>query len=74
MAKKLSILDEEVPKPLPEPQKPIEPETDRILINKVSKKIGPSKGNTTLSVEHGSIISIPILDSGAGISVATKSI
>ena len=40
----------------------------------MSKKIGPSEGNTTLPVEHGSIISIAVLDSGAGISVATKSI
>ena len=36
--------------------------------------MGPSEGNTTLPVEHGSIISIAILDSGAGISVATKSL
>ena len=74
MAKTLSIPDEEVPKPLPKPQKPIEPKTDHISINKVSGNIGPSEGNTTLPVEHGSIISIAILDSKAGISVATKSI
>ena len=78
MAKKLSVPDEEIPKLLLRPKKPIEPEVEseveHISINKVSKKIGPSEGNTTLPVEHGSIISIAILDSGAGISVATKSI
>ena len=78
MAKKLSVPDEEIPKLLLSPKKPIElevkSEVEHISINKVSKKIGPSEGNTTHPVEHGSIISIAILDSGAGISVATKSI
>ena len=47
MAKKLSIPDEEIPELLPKPQKHIEPEVEpeveHILINKVSKKIGPSE-------------------------------
>ena len=38
----------------------------------MSKRLGPSKSNTSLLVEHGRIISIAILDSGAGISVTTK--
>ena len=67
MARKLSIPERETPILLPEPREPtepelepeIEPEVERVLINKVSKKLGPSEGNTTLPVEHGSIISMP---------------
>ena len=38
----------------------------------MSKKMFSSEGNTTLLVEHGSVIFMAILDSGAGMSVATK--
>ena len=36
--------------------------------------MGTSKGNTTLLVKHGNVIFMAILDSGSGMSVATKSI
>ena len=38
------------------------------------KNMGTSEGNTTLPVEHRNVIFMAILDSGAGMSVATKSI
>ena len=40
----------------------------------MSKKMGTSEGNTTLPIEHGNVIFMAILDSGAGMSVATKSV
>ena len=43
-------------------------------LNKVSGIKGKDKGNTTLPVTYGGIQSIAILDSGAGISRATKTI
>lgn len=46
----------------------------QIPLNKVSGPSSPSYDNTTLLVEHTSIVAIAILDSGAGISIATKSI
>lgn len=46
----------------------------QVPVNKVSSPSRGNEGNTTLPVEHARIISITILDSGAGISVATKSI
>ena len=75
MVQKLSHPEPEMVAESPqEPQRPTKPKIEHISINKMSKKLGPSEGNTTLPVEHGSIISIAILDSGAGISVATKSL
>ena len=44
------------------------------MINKMSKKARASKGNTTLLVEHENVVFMAILDSGARMSVATKSI
>ena len=42
--------------------------------HKQGRKIpGKDEGNTTLPLEMASIVSIAILDSGAGISIATKS-
>ena len=43
-------------------------------LNKVSGIKGKDKGNTTLPVTYGGIQSIAILDSGVGISIATKTI
>ena len=40
----------------------------------MSKKLGSLEGNTTLHVEHENVVFMAILDSGAGMSVATKSI
>lgn len=78
MAQELLMSDKEIPKLLSQPneaEEPTrEPEAEKVSVYRVSKRLGPSEGNTTLPVEHGSIISIAILDSGAGISVATKSI
>ena len=75
MAQKLSLpeTNKEV-KPLPPQPKLVGPEMEHVSINKMSKKMGSSKGNTTLPVEHESIIFMAILDSRAGMSVATKSI
>ena len=48
------------------------------LLNKVSMHKGEYKvkdeGNTALSIEMANIVSIDILDSGAGISIVTKAI
>ena len=49
-------------------------EQELVSINKVSKKMGTLEGNTTLPVERENVIFMPILDSGARMSVATKSI
>ena len=75
MAKKLSLpeTNREV-KPLPSQPKLVESELEHVSINKMSKKMGSSEGNTTLRVEHGSVIFMAILDSGAQMSIATKSI
>ena len=43
-------------------------------LNKVSGIKGKDEGNTTLPVTYGGIQSIAILDSRAGISIATKTI
>ena len=43
-------------------------------LNKVGEVIKKDEGNATLPVEVESIISMAILDSGAGISIATKTI
>ena len=48
--------------------------TIRVPLNKVGEVIKKDEGNTTLPVEVESIISMAILDSGAGISIATKTI
>ena len=57
------------------PQNSKEPDKKELVsINKMSKKMGTSEGNTTLPVEHGNIIFMAILDSGDVMSVATKSI
>ena len=45
-----------------------------VPLNKVGEVIKKDEGNTTLPVEVESIISMAILDSGAGISIATKTI
>ena len=75
MARKLSLPEaEKEPEPLSETQKAKDQEIEHVSVNKLSKMIGPSEGNTTIPVEHGSIISVAILDSGARVSIATKSI
>ena len=43
-------------------------------LNKVSGIKGKDEGNTTLPVTYGGIQSIAILDSGASISITTKTI
>ena len=75
MAEKLSLPEtsKEI-KPLPPQSKLVDLEMEHVSINKMSKKMGSSEGNTTLLVEHGSITFMAILDSRAGMSVATKSI
>ena len=45
-----------------------------IPVNKVGEYQGKDDGNTTLPVELSCIKSVAILDSGAGISIATKDI
>ena len=45
-----------------------------IELKKVSSIRTKDEGNTTLPINHKGIESIAILDSGAGISIATKSI
>ena len=52
MAKELLMPDKEIPK-LPSNPKVVvetddEPEVEKISINKMSKKIGPAEGNTTI--------------------------
>ena len=47
---------------------------EQIPINKVGEYQAKDEGNTTLPLEMASIVSTAILDSGAGISIATKSI
>ena len=75
MAKELSLpeTNQEVA-PLPPQSKPADPKLDHVSINKMSKKLGSSEGNTTLPVEHENIVFMAILDGGAVRSVATKSI
>ena len=58
---------------LPQP-KPIDLELEHVSINKMSKEMGSSEGNTTLPMEHENVVFMAILDSGARMSVATKSI
>ena len=41
---------------------------DHVSINKMSKKMGSLEGNTTLPMEHGSVIIMAILNSEAGMS------
>ena len=53
---------------------PVDQELEHVSINKMSKKMGSSKGNTTLPVEHENVVFMAILNSGARMSVATKSI
>ena len=43
-------------------------------INKVNGIRGKDEGNMTLPIEYGGIVFIAILDSGVGISIATRSI
>ena len=45
-----------------------------IQVNKVGEKAKDDDGNTTLPVTINNVKSITILDSGAGIGIATKSI
>ena len=75
MAEKLSLPEtsHETKPLLPQP-KPVDPKSELVSINKMSKKMGSLEGNTTLPVEHRNVIFMAILDSGAGMSVATKSI
>ena len=76
MSRKLCFSELRVEtKPLETPQNIKEPnEKELVSINKMSKKMGTSEGNTTLPVEHRNVVFIAILDSGTGMSVATKSI
>ena len=55
-----TILDSKQPIPVP--------------LNKVGKYCEDDEGNTTLPIEVKNIISTAILDSGAGVSIATKTI
>ena len=48
--------------------------TVRVPLNKVGEVIKKDEGNTTLPIEVDSIMSMAILDSGASISIATKTI
>src|SRR5271156_2854577 len=45
-----------------------------VPLNKVGKYYEDDEGNATLPMEIGKIVSTAILDSGAGVSIATKSI
>ena len=45
-----------------------------VSINKMSKKMGTLEGNTIVLVDNRNVIFMAILDSDAGMSVATKSI
>ena len=76
MSRKLCFPELRVETKPPEtPQNIKEPdEKELVSINKMSKKMGTSEGNTTLPVEHKNVVFTAILDSGAGMSVATKSI
>ena len=50
-------------------------ETSKHLpLNKVNGSTKKDEGNTTLPLEYEGVMSIAILDSGAGISIATRSI
>ena len=44
-----------------------------IQVNKVGEKVEDDEGNTTLPITINNVKSIAILDSGAGIEIATKS-
>ena len=75
MAKELSLpeTNQEL-KPVPPQSKPVEPKLEHVSINKMSKKMGSLEGNTTQPVEHENVVYMAILDSGARMSVVTKSI
>ena len=47
---------------------------NQVPVHKVGEYKAKDEGNTTLPIEMASIVSIAILDSGAGISIATKAI
>ena len=56
----------------PQERKPYKPVP--IRVNKVGKHTEDDKGNTTLPIEINKVISTAILNSGAGVSIATKAI
>ena len=56
----------------PQERKPNKPVL--ILVNKVGKHTEDDKVNTTLPIEVNKVVSTAILDSGVGVSIATKSI
>ena len=49
-------------------------QTEPVPLNKVGEYCEGEDGNITIPVEHNNIKTLAILDSGAGVAIATKSI
>src|SRR5271156_2648216 len=68
--KHIMLKEVNLDKALPHPSKQVMP----VPLNKVGKYCEDNEGNATLPMEIGKIVSTAILDSGTGVSIATKSI